>query len=81
MRNFKSFKLKLAVASVLVLVATKYAKADLPVDDRFDPAAGGSVTLRGIPAGLVGTGTGSGSVDRQNPDSGALAPFEKMRSF
>ena len=35
MRNFNSFKLKLAVASVLALVATKYAKADLPVDERI----------------------------------------------
>ena len=40
MKNFTSFKFKLAVASVVVLVATKYAKADLLIYEGFDYTTG-----------------------------------------
>lgn len=64
MRNFNSFKLKLAVASVLALVATKYAKADLPVDERIAPGSmtvcahpGGSADCQGAELGMERTGS------------------------
>ena len=65
MTNFTSFKLKLAIASVLALVATKYAKADVLVYEDFNyptgvasgPALPG-MKLKGQSGGIGMTGGG-----------------------
>jgi hypothetical protein len=67
MKKFTSFKLKLAVASVLGLVATKYAKADLLLHEPFNYTSGtpSGPTLNGFQLtgqnggiGMTGSWTG-----------------------
>lgn len=64
MKKFTSFKLKLAVASVLGLVATKYAKADLLLHEPFNYTTGtpsgptsNGVQLQGQSGGTGMTGS------------------------